>query len=104
MTCDNDAAGRAADIPDLRELADRIDVVLAYAWIDRRGFLRDAMQGLRRAARALPAGQSPARLLALAEGIRVELTHPPTQPCRCPPGHPQAPRPPAESTARGLPP
>jgi hypothetical protein len=69
----NDAAGRAADIPDLRELADRIDVVLAHPWIDRGGFLRDAMQGLRRAAQVLPAGQSQARLLALAEDIGAGL-------------------------------
>ena len=68
-----DAAGRAADIPDLAELADRIDVVLAHPWIDRGGFLRDAGQGLKRAAHALPAGPSRARLLALAEGIGTEL-------------------------------
>lgn len=69
----NDAAGQAADIPDLAELADRIDVVLAHPWIDRGGFLRDTAQGLKRAAHALPAGQSRARLLALAEGIGTEL-------------------------------
>jgi hypothetical protein len=70
---DSDAAGRAADIPDLAELASRIDVVLAYSWIDREEFLRDVMQGLKRGAHALPAGQSRARLLATAESIGVEL-------------------------------
>ena len=90
---DNDAARRAADIPDLRELADRIDVVLAHSWIDRGGFLRDAMQGLKRAAHALPAGQSRARLPALAEGIGVELADPRAELDGVPAGHPRCPRP-----------
>ena len=64
----NDAAGQAADIPDLSELADRIDVVLAYPWIDRAGFLRDAMQGLKRAAQVLPAVPLLGQLLAGTRG------------------------------------
>jgi hypothetical protein len=66
---DNDAAGRAADIPDLAELADRIDVVLAYAWIDRGAFLRDTMQGLKRAVNALPPGPARDQLAGLTAGI-----------------------------------
>jgi hypothetical protein len=66
---DNDAARLAADIPDLAELADRIDVVLAYAWIDRGGFLRDTMQGLKRAVTALPPGPARDQLAGLAAGV-----------------------------------
>ena len=43
---DNDAVVQAADIPDLAELADRIDVVLAYPWIDR-GATSDAVSSWR---------------------------------------------------------
>ena len=62
---DNDAAGQAADIPDLRELADRIDVVLAHAWIDRGAFLRDTLHGLRQAVHVLSAGPGRDGLAAL---------------------------------------
>jgi len=65
----NDAAVRAADIPDLAELADRIDVVLAHEWIDRGAFLRDTLQGLRKAVDALPPGLARDELADLADGI-----------------------------------
>jgi hypothetical protein len=62
---DSDAAGRAVLIPDLAELADRIDVVLAHPWIDRGAFVRDALHGLRLAVDVLPAGPGRDGLAAL---------------------------------------
>ena len=50
MTSDSAAAERAAFIPDLGELASRIDVVLDHSWIDRGAFLRETLHGLRQAA------------------------------------------------------
>src|SRR3954447_12717212 len=69
MTSNDLAAERAVSIPDLAELADRIDVVLAHAWIDRGAFLRDALHGLRQAADVLPAGPGRDGLAALAGRI-----------------------------------
>ena len=69
MTSNDLAAERAALIPDLAELADRIDVVLAHAWIDRGAFLRDTLHGLRQAVDALPAGPGRADLAALVGRI-----------------------------------
>jgi hypothetical protein len=73
---DNDAAGQATDIPDLRELADRIDVVLAHAWIDRGAFLRDTLHGLRQAVDVLTAGPGRDGLAALVGHIDRALADP----------------------------
>jgi hypothetical protein len=70
MTRDNDAAAeRAAFIPDLGELASRIDVVLDHSWIDRGAFLRDTLHGLRQAVDVLPSGPGRNQLAALVARI-----------------------------------
>jgi hypothetical protein len=56
---------RAAVIPDLGELAGRIDLVLDHPWIDRGAFLRDTLHGLRLAMDALRSGPAWADLYAL---------------------------------------
>jgi hypothetical protein len=76
MTSDSTAAGRAVCIPDLGELAGRIDVVLANPWIDRAAFLRDTAHGLGQAAQALPAGPGRDQLAGLARDISVVLADP----------------------------
>jgi hypothetical protein len=63
MTSNDLAAERAALIPDLADLAARIDVVLAHPWIDRGAFLRDTLHGLRQAVDALPARPGRAALV-----------------------------------------
>lgn len=69
MTSDSTAAGRAACIPDLGELASRIDLVLDHPWIDRGAFLRDTLHGLRQAVDALPSGPGRADLAALVARV-----------------------------------
>jgi hypothetical protein len=69
MTSDSTAAGRAACIPDLGELASRIDLVLDHSWIDRGAFLRDTLHGLRQATDALPSGPGRGELAALVAGV-----------------------------------
>jgi hypothetical protein len=69
MTSNDLAAERAALIPDLGELADRIDVVLAHSWIDRGAFLRDTLHGLRQTVDALPPGPVRLQVADLAAGI-----------------------------------
>jgi hypothetical protein len=69
MTSDSAAAERAAFIPDLGELASRIDVVLDHSWIDRGAFLRDTLHGLRQAVDALRSGSGRAELAALVARI-----------------------------------
>jgi hypothetical protein len=77
MTRDNGAAGdRAAFIPDLGELASRIDVVLAHPWIDRGTFLRDTERGLEQATDVLAAGPGRDQLAALAARIGGALPGP----------------------------
>ena len=77
MTRDNGAAAeRAAFIPDLGELASRIDVVLAHPWIDRGAFLRDTQRGLEQAADVLSAGPGRAQLAALVARIGGALAGP----------------------------
>ena len=102
MTCDNDAAERAAFIPDLGELADRIDVVLAHSWIDRGAFLRDTMQGLKRAVEALAAGPGRDQLAALAARIGRVLADPQADHAACLRDTRDALGPLAESTAADL--
>jgi hypothetical protein len=63
------AAERAAIIPDLGELASRIDVVLAHSWIDRGVFLRDTLHGLRQAVDALPSGPGRGQLAAVVARV-----------------------------------
>jgi hypothetical protein len=70
MAHDNDAAAeRAAFIPDLGELASRIDVVLDHSWIDRGAFLRDTLHGLRQVVDVLPAGPGRDQLAALVRRV-----------------------------------
>ena len=69
MTSDSTAAGRAARIPDLGDLASRIDLVLDHPWIDRGAFLRDTLHGLRQAADVLPSGPGRADLAALVARV-----------------------------------
>jgi hypothetical protein len=69
MTSDSAAAERAAFIPDLGELAARIDVVLAHSWIDRGVFLRDSLHGLRLAVDALCSGPDRDQLAALVRRV-----------------------------------
>ncbi len=69
MTSDSAAAVRAAFIPDLGELAARIDVVLAHPWIDRGTFLRDTLHGLRQAVDALRSGPDRDQLAALVRRV-----------------------------------
>ena len=69
MTSDSAVAERATFIPDLGELASRIDVVLAHSWIDRGAFLRDTLHGLRQAVDALPAGPGRVQLAALVSRV-----------------------------------
>jgi hypothetical protein len=103
MTSDNAAAERAAFIvPDLRELADRIEVVLAHPWIDRAGFLRDTMGGLRQAVAALPAGPGRLQLADLAARIGRVLADPHVDRERCLRDTRDALAPLAESTAADL--
>ena len=64
MTSECAAAERAAFIPDLGELASRIDLVLDHPWIDRRAFLRDTLHGLRQAVDALRSGPDRPELAA----------------------------------------
>ena len=77
MTRDNDAAAdQAAFIPDLGELATRIDVVLAHPWIDRGAFLRDIQRGLEQAADVLSAGPGRDQLADLVARIGGALFAP----------------------------
>jgi hypothetical protein len=69
MTSECAAAERAAFIPDLGELASRIDVVLDHPWIDRGVFLRDTLHGLRQAVDALRSGPGRPELAALVARI-----------------------------------
>jgi hypothetical protein len=69
MTPDSTAAGRAARIPDLGDLASRIDVVLDHPWIDRGVFLRDSLHGLRQAVDALRPGPDRDQLAALVRRV-----------------------------------
>lgn len=66
---DNAVAERAAFIPDLGELASRIDVVLAHPWIDRGAFLRETLHGLRQAVDALSGCEGGGQLTALVSRI-----------------------------------
>jgi hypothetical protein len=99
---DNDATSRAAFIPDLRELADRIDVVLAHPWIDREAFLRDALHGLRQAVDALPSGPGRADLAALVGRVGRVVADPQADREACLRDTREALAPLAESTAADL--
>jgi hypothetical protein len=102
MTSDSAAAGRAACIPDLGELASRIDVVLGHPWIDRSAFLRDSLHGLRQAADVLPPGPGRADLAALVARVGRVVADPQADREACLRDTREALGPLAESTAADL--
>jgi len=102
MTSDSAAAERAAFVPDLGELASRIDVVLDHSWIDRGAFLRDTLHGLRQAVDALPAGPGRAGLAALVARVGRVVADPQADHEACQRDTRDALGPLAESTAAGL--
>src|SRR5690242_21389151 len=102
MTSNDLAAERAALIPDLGDLAARIDVVLAHPWIDRGAFLRDALHGLRQVVDVLPAGPGRDGLAALVSRIGRVVADPQADRERCLRATRETLGPLAESTADDL--
>jgi hypothetical protein len=102
MTSESTATGRAACIPDLGELASRIDVVLDHPWIDRGAFLRDTLHGLRQAVDALPGGEGRGQLAALVSRVGRVVADPQADREACLREAREALAPLAESTAADL--
>jgi hypothetical protein len=102
MTSNDRAAEVAVFIPDLAELAARIDVALAHAWIDRGAFLRDTLHGLRHAVDVLPAGPGRLQLAKLVARLGRVAADPQADRERCLRDTRDALGPLAESTAADL--
>jgi hypothetical protein len=102
MTSDSAAAGCSVCIPDLGELASRIDLMLDHPWIDRGAFLRDTLHGLRQAVDVLPGGEGRGQLAALVSRIGRVVADPQADREACLRDTREALVPLAESTAADL--